>query len=206
MAAINEHLNLNGPQNWDEVMARFPDVSRATFFRWIKDAKEAIESTASGYGTGALQLAQKRIRSKVEVTEERTKRELKAHLPVAPSPAVVAAQNGELMEETFNFMAYFQDIVRDAKMTRDANVVKNDDGTERLKNPMMMDRSLARRISIIETYLHSIETIYNTEAMRELYRAVIEEVGKISPEAQRAILVRLRDLNNRRGLTMAARL
>lgn len=206
MAAIGEHLNLHGPQNWDELMARFPDVSRATFFRWIKEAKEDIEAQASRQGTAALKLAQQRIRSSVEVSPERTKREMKAQLPTAPSPAVIAKVPGELVEQTFDFMAYFQDIVRDANMTRNANVVKNEDGTERLKNQMMMDRNLSRRISIIQTWLQSIETVYNVERLQELYHLIIDEVGQSDPEVQQRILVRLRDLNNRRGLTMTARL
>lgn len=206
MAAISEHLNLHGPQNWDELMARFPDVSRATFFRWIKEAKEDIEAQASRQGTAALKLAQQRIRSSVEVSPERTKREMKAQLPTAPSPAVIANVPGELVEQTFDFMAYFQDIVRDANMTRNANVVKNEDGTERLKNQMMMDRNLSRRISIIQTWLQSIETVYNVERLQELYHLIIDEVGQSDPEVQQRILVRLRDLNNRRGLTMTARL
>lgn len=206
MTAINEHLNLHGPQNWDELMARFPEVSRATFFRWIKEAKEAIEGQASAYGTTALKLAQKRIRSSVETTPERTKRELKAQLPAAPSPAVIADMPAELVENTFDFMAYFNDIVRDTQMVRDSNVRKNEDGTESLKNPVLMDRNLARRISIIQTWLQSIETVYNVERLQELYHLIIEEVGKADPDTQRAILVRLRELNSRRGLTIAARI
>jgi hypothetical protein len=206
MRAIHEHLHLHGPQNWSALMAQFPDVSRPTFFRWIKEAKESIESQASSHGTAALKLAQKRIRSSIETTPERTERQIKAHLPVAPSPAVIADAPGELVSETFDFMAYFNDIVRDAQMVRDSNVTKNEDGTERLKNPVLMDRNLARRISIIQTWLQSIETVYNIEKLQELYHLIIDEVGKVSPEVQQAILVRMRELNNRRGITMAARI
>jgi transposase-like protein len=206
MTAINEHLNLHGPQNWDELMAKFPTVSRATFFRWIREAKEKMEGAAAKQGNAALQITQRRIRSQVEIAPERVQREIKAQLPAAPSPAVIASNSSELVRETFNFMAFFHDIVGDAAMVREAAVTRNEDGTVRLKNPHLMDKSLQRRLSIIETYLHSIETIYNVERMQELYHLIIEEVGKVSPELQRVILVKLRELNNRRGLTMSARL
>ena len=43
-----------------------------------------------------------------------------------------------------------------------------------------------RRLSIIETYLHSVETVYNMERIRELYELIIEEVGKADPDARLA--------------------
>lgn len=204
IAAITEHLNLHGPQNWDELMARFPDVSRATFFRWVKEAKDAIESQAAAHGTTALKLAQKRIRSSIEATPERTQKQLKAQLPVAPSPAIIAEMPGELAAQTFDFMAYFHKIVADADLVRSAAVSKNEDGTDKAKNPVLLDNNIRRRLGIIETWLHSMELVWNLEKMQELYRLVIEEVGKADPDTQRAILTRLRDLNTKRGLTANA--
>lgn len=206
MMAIAEHLRLHGPQNWAELMERFPTVSRPTFFRWIKEAKENIESEASERGTVALKFAQQRIRSSVETTPDRTQKQIKAQLPVAPSPAIIAQMPAEAAAQTFDFMAYFGEIVADTKMVRDASVVKNEDGTERLKNPMLMDNNIRRRIGIIETWLHSMETVWNLEKMQELYRVVIEEVGKADPAVQQAILARLRDVNSKRGLTVNARI
>jgi hypothetical protein len=204
MLAINEHLNLHGPKNWGPCQARFPDVSAATFWRWVKEAKATVETAAGKHGNAALALKQKQIRSQVELKPDRVAREIKSQLPAAPSPAVIAGGNPALMRETFNFMAFFGEIVEDSNLLRESTIIRNDDGTVKLRNPMMMDKSLQRRLSIIETYLHSIETLYNVERMRELYNLIIEEVGKVSPDLQRVILVRLRELNNKRGLTMSA--
>lgn len=205
-AAIDQHLHLNGPSNWGEVMAQFPGVSRATFFRYVNEVKEEIEGRASSHGTAELKLAQKRIRSSTEVSPDRTEKKIKAQLPAAPSPAIISSMPGEVAAATFDFMAYFNDIVRDTAMLRDASVTKNEDGTEKLKNPMLMERSVARRISIIETWLHSMEAVWNLEKMQELYRVIVEEIGRVDPETQQAILVRLRELNNRTGMTMDARI
>lgn len=203
MAAITEHLNLHGPQNWDELMARFPNVSRATFFRWVREAKDGIESQAASHGTAALKLAQKRIQSRVD-TPEHTQKRLKAQLPVAPSPAIIADMPGEVAAQTFDFMAYFHKIVGDADLVRQAAVTTNPDGTEKAKNPVLLDNNIRRRLGVIETWLHSMELVWNLEKMQELYRLVIEEVGKADPDTQRAILARLRDLNTKRGLTANA--
>ena len=202
IAAIREHLMLEGPANWDATMARFPDVSRSTFFRYIKEVRESIEGAAAEDSPGALKLAQKTIRTRVESTAK-TQERIREHLPVAPSPAVVAAAPQDALK-AFNFFAFFDQIVRDVELSRGSAVTVNPDGTEKVKNPVLLDRNLARRLSIIETYLHSIETVYNMERIRELYDLIIEEVGKASPDLQQAVLVRLRELNNRRGITMAA--
>ena len=206
MRAIHEHLHLHGPQNWSDLMVKFRDVSRPTFFRWIKEAKEAIESQASSHGTAELKLAQKRIRSSVESTPERTRKQVKVHLPASPSPAVIASLPGDVVESTFNFMAYFHEIVRDMQMVRDSAVVKNEDGTERLKNPMLMGNSAAQRLRAIETWIRSMELMYSFERNQEFQRIIIEELGKVDPSLQQAVLVRMRELDNRIGLTADARI
>jgi hypothetical protein len=206
MLAINEHLHLHGPKNWDELMVRFPDVSRPTFFRWIKEAKEKIESEASGRGTTALKFAQKRIRSSVEVTPARTQQQIKAQLPVAPSPAIISQMPGEVAAQTFDFMAYFQDVVADTELVTQAAVTINPDGTRKARNPGLLDSNIRRRLDIMTTFIQSVQAVWNLGKMEELYNAVIEEVGKVDPETQQAILARLRDLNNKRGMTVHARI
>lgn len=201
--SINEHLMVDGPKNWVKLQTKHPEVSRPTLFRWIKEVRERIEDNASATGPESLRLAQKRIRSQVHVPDAVTEK-IKAHLPVAPSPAVVAADPRNTLA-AFDFFAFFGRIVQDAEMTRQSAVRYDEDGNEILKNPAAMDRSIARRISIIETYLQAVDAVYNAERLRELYEMIIEEVGKADTDLQQVVLARLRALNNRRGLTMAAR-
>lgn len=203
LSAISEHLLVDGPRNWDILLAKYPDLSRPTLFRYVKEVRERLEDQVGKHGAGALRLAQKRIRAAVEPAAKTTER-VKAHLPSSPSPAVIAGQDAHI-EQLFDFMAFFGKILKDADMVRDSAVAKNEDGTERLKNPMVMDRSIARRLGIIETYLHTQDTIYNLEKLQELYRIVINAVGQADPETQQAILAELRQANNMHGITMAAR-
>lgn len=204
IAAINQHLQIEGPRNWDSVMSQYPDVSRPTFYRYVKEARESIEDRAGQYGAGAIRLAQKRIRASVEPIA-RTQERIKAHLPASPSPVIIAGEDAHI-EEIFNFMAYFGQIRRDADMVRDAAVTKNEDGTEKLKNPVMMDKSVGRRLGLLETYLHSMDTLWNLQRMQELYQLVIAAVGRADPETQRVILAELRQLDSKRGITMNARI
>ena len=202
--AISQHLNLHGPNNWDELRAKFPDVSRATFFRYVKDIKEDMEARASDIGTAELRAMQKRIRSKT-ATPDTTKRTLKANVPVSPSPAAIVGL-GSGAEEVFNFMAHFNQLLADTQMLRAASVAITPEGQEKLKNPMLMDKSIGRRVDLIETWLRSQDMIWNFERMQQLYQVIIEEVGRADPDTQQAILARIRTLNNRTGMTVDARL
>ena len=201
--AIHEHLHLNGPKGWPAVMAKFPDTSRATFFRYIKEVQNEIESAAISRGGADLALAQKRISARVSSTDQTTKK-IKAHLPASPSPAVIAGM-GNAAEQTFNFMAYFNQIVSDADMVRHASLKPGPDGTLVLKNPGMMDATVKRRLEIIQTWLQSMDAVWNLEKLQELYGLIIDEVGKADPVIQQNILARLRTLDDKRGITMNAR-
>lgn len=197
--AIRHHLQLVGPRDYDPLMAKY-SLSRATFFRYLKDAREQEEAAAAASSPGALKMAQQRIHAALPKSEK-TMEKVKAHLPTAPSPAVVAASPGD-SARAFQFFAFFNSIVADAELLRGTAVARNEDGSEKVRNPAMLEKSMRGRLAILDTYLHSVETVYNMERIRELYELVIEEVGKASPDIQMAVLARLRELDNRRGLTV----
>lgn len=198
-----KHLLLHGPRDWAPVQATCTDVSISTFYRLIGEAKKEIEAEAMRDASPSeLRAAQMRIRARID-SPAQTERKIKAHLPVAPSPAIIASVEG--VEQTFDFMRYFHRIVADAEMLRAKSVKTGEDGREQVANPMMMDNSIRRRLQIMDTYVTSMEQMFNLEKIQELYAMVIDEVKKADPATGDAILARLRELNNRRGLTMAAR-
>lgn len=206
MQAIAQHLSIHGTSNYAELFDRFPKVSRATFFRWIKEAKDKFEDVASEHGTKALQLAQKRIRSNVELSPDNSQRQIKAHLPVAPSPAIIASLPPAAVQQTFNFLAFFYEILYDVSLLRATAVTVGEDGKEKAKNPMLLEKVVGRKLDILDTWIKSQEFMFGLEQMEKLFMVVIEEVGRVSPEAQAAILVRLRAADSLNGLTINANL
>lgn len=202
MVDIREHIMLNGAYSFTEVRKKHPDCTETQFWRAVKSVRDSIEKAALG-DAGALRLAQQKIRTHSDM--ENLKGKIKSHLPAAPSPAVIAADQEETTK-AFDFMRYFGEILADAKMLRDSAVTKADDGTEKLRNPMMMDKSVQRRLAIVETYLHSMETVYNLEKIQELYQIVLSAVGRADPATQQMILAELRKANNMNGLTVAAKI
>lgn len=198
--AVRSHLMLHGPQRMGELKNQFQDVSRATFYRLVEKARAEMENQAAAQGAGALKMAQQRIKARVETTDKVQER-VKAQLPTAPSPAIVTGL-GSAAGDIFDFMAYFRNIVDDADLLRSSLVTTDADGKTKVKNPVMFDRNIARRLDIIESWLHSQQLVYNLERIQELYKVVIEAVGQADPDTQRAILSRLRQLNKERGLTI----
>lgn len=202
---IGRHLALHGPTKWPDLMAKFPETSRATIFRYIKEVREAIEAAAATKPGADLKAVQQRIRAQVQAPEQAAKR-LKAQIPAGPSPAVITGLGAGAVAEVFNFMNTFNQIVHDANMMRAAAVATGADGAEKLKNPMLMDRSVGRRLDLIETWLRAQDLVWNFERMQELYHLILDEVGKVDPQTQQAILSRIRTLNNQRGMTIDAAL
>ncbi len=201
IAAIREHLLLIGPRDYESLQAKFPDVSRPTFYRYLKTARESLEAAAVAESPAALKMAQQRIHAQV-AKPEKTIAAVKAHLPVMPSPAVIAADPGAA-SQAFKFFAFFQSIVEDAELLRGTAVVVDEaTGKQKVRNPAMLDKVITRRLGIAQTYLQAFEAVYNAERIQELYNVIVEEVGKASPEVQMAVLAVMRELDNKRGLTM----
>lgn len=209
--ACQEHLLLDGAKDYTSLMQKFPDVSRSTFFRLMEHARQNIEAGAIAHDSPeALRDAQAKIRRKV-VTPETITKKIKMHLPTAPSPAIVASMDPMVSRNLFDFMAYFYRVVNDAELMRDKSVRDETDqatGDKRevLSNPVLMDNSIRRRLQIMDTYLKSMEQLYNVEKLQELFSLVIDEVGKADTNVQQAILARLRMLNDAKGLNIGARL
>ena len=131
IAACREHLMMEGPQDWAAIYRRWPDTPRSTIARLIEVAKQEIEGAAAKNGPEALRLAQVRIRRSIE-TPETVNKKIRAHLPTAPSPAIVAGLPAESQARVFDFMAYFFNVVNDA----DPGINLNYTGAETAASPI----------------------------------------------------------------------
>lgn len=202
--AIHQHLSLVGPGDWDKLMNEWRDVPRSTFFRIIKEVRDEITAgAAAAESPEALRVAQARVRAVAEPLAN-IQHETARHIPATPSPALIA-RDGMRGARNIDFIGRFESLYSDAEMQRSAAMaVDPDTGRERIKNPMMFANSVKLRCSILEAEMRALEGAFNFEGLQELYSIIIEEIGKESPELQHRILVRLRNLNNIRGMTVAA--
>jgi hypothetical protein len=200
LAAIHEHLAIEGPRNWDKLMPSL-GISKPTLHKYVKEIQGIAGSDEA---PGLLRLAQKRIKQTVQPIVD-AKAEIADHLPAMPSPNVVAAK-GESAIVNVNFMMRLESLYRDAEMIRDYSTSKGEDGKEKIKNPVFFTSSIKQRRELLETALHAMQEVYDLNRMQQFYDAIVEEIGKVDPAMQRAVIEKLRALNNRYGITMEARI
>ena len=200
LAAIRVHLINVGPHGFDALHAKFPEISRPTFYRWLKDIRESNDVELP---RGALATTQKRIKEVIE-TVEKTTEKVSKHLPTAPSPAIVAAKGDDAVVN-ISFMGRLESLYRDAEMIRAFSVTTAEDGSEKIKNPLYFISSIKQRKELLDTALHAMAEVYELQRIQQMYDMILAEIGKEDPELQKRILERLRELNNRHGLTIEAR-
>lgn len=83
-----------------------------------------------------------------------------------------------------------------------------EDGAEAVKNPQLMDSSIKRRLDIVNTFLAVFREVYDLQQMRgfydEIVSIIVEEIHPLDPEVSERILLRLKELNDREGMTIHA--
>lgn len=199
--AVQDWIRAHGPSDWDRLLEAWPDFSRATLFRVVASLRDA--GTAPPLPAPSLKRqAPEPVPRASRTDAAKAVREVSKHLPASPSPDVIAHIGQRRAAAVFDFMAYFSTIVGDANLIRDGLLKTDADGKLAVKNPVLMDKNIARRLSIIQTWLQSQELIYNYERMREMFSAVIDAVGQADPDTQKRIIEQLRELNKRRGITV----
>lgn len=208
MRRVAQHLATAGSNNWRVVLDEFPNVPEPTKWRWIAEAKKADVPRAELINSKA-KLVQKVKRIPKDdrrlESEEAGTTAITKHLPAGPSPAYIA-RTGEAGLQNLDFVAEIHSLYADAKMLRAfAVTMRQTEGgdVEAIKNPMIFDKSIARRADLLETAIKAVQEVWDLRTMQAFYETIIDEIGKESPEAQKRIMARLAELNGRVGMTMS---
>ncbi len=200
--SIRLHLQLVGPRDWDKLQVEHPDVARSTIFRVIDEVRREILTEAASDSPVALKEAQRRIKSlpeNLQVIQQDTGR----HIPCAPSPSIIADQRDRGVA-TLRILATIDQVLEDGNMLRAHAMSKAEDGTEKIKNAHLLVQSAKLRLDTTASYLNALAQAHSLERIQDLYRIVLEEVGKAAPEVQHAILLRLKAANDVHGMTVEA--
>lgn len=191
LGEIREHIKRYGHKEWRRVQEKFPTINDRYFWRMVAKVRD---------GQADEEILQNAVaRAKVLA---RTK----GMIPVAPSPAVIAAGGADITR-SINFMLELQQILDDISMVREfsLNPADPETGKRSIKNPVFFTQSIKLRQGALELALRAYQEVWDLRKMSEFYDTIIEEIGKADPEVQRAIMEKLNTLNNERGLTMNAK-
>lgn len=188
MAAIAVHLATVG-KDWEPLRAKFPEVSRATFFRLVARVRGA--PPAKRVLPGAVRKA---------------KALANAHLPAPVSPDYLA-KGGSKAVANIDFLTRFEGLWRDAEMLRawaTKTTGEGADAVESVKVPMIFADSVRLRQGTLESMLKAMAEVYDLERQQSFYNAILAAIQQVSPEVARRVLVELERLNRERGMTSAA--
>lgn len=205
---IREHIRIHGPKDWALVRSQygalFPDdaAGERRFFRYVKMAQEAP----------APKDAVKKAR---DVAGKQ--------LPVAPPPSYITAGGatavkridflgaiGELWEDILNLRHHTFATERDpdAPEGEKRMRIKVDPQTGRpvIQDRHNFDKTIMRRVEIMETALRIRQEIWDLDKVEQMYEEVIniiaEEIVPAEPEIARRVLERIKRLNQSRSMTI----
>ncbi len=197
-AAIAEHLRIVGPRQWQQVRARFPDVSDATWWRMVRRVRSAPPEP------DAVRKARGRLR-RAGLDKGQLIAHAAAQLPDPEgslSPAQVAKEGARAFT-SWDLLGAAQDLYRDAELLRDHAARKDEDGKVRIASPKTLAGSVRLRNDLLETCLKLLERAYEVERTRHFYEALVAEVSAESPAVIERIVARLTAINERMGFTYA---
>ena len=169
IADIRRHLTTVGSKNWRVVRARYPRISSASFFRYIREAKanEFIDENAL----------------------------VLSHRPSIPDrhqliSSELAVANTDPVPHRLDYLTNLRELFADASALR--AYALNDDLT--VKFPLIFDRALRIRLKLILQAVRLTRQIYDGRNVQKFMDALVDEVALESPELQRRVIGRLRSM------------
>lgn len=194
LAEIATHIRVHGTRNWELVRERYPDiigsaagkVGERKFFRWVEKVKKG--------DTGTIAAAAREVKSKVG-----------RHLPVAPPPQYLV-RGGAEARKNIDFLKVLSEVAADIELVREtASTIDEATGKRKIKNPVMFNASIKNRMDMLQTGLNLMREVWDLQMMEDFYAEVIsiiaDEIAPLEPEVAQRIMLRLKALNDRRGMT-----
>lgn len=184
-----------GSIDWPPIYEKYPHISRSTMFRWAQLVRSGEPSLTD------LNAAVKKIETAVV-----TRTVLDA-LPTIPTPRTVA-QDPEGTMHAVDYAHQMTRLWQDAEKLRSFAIkpVSTDEDPDgyKIKNPVQFEKSMKLRISLIETSIDTLQDLWGMRDMQVFYEAMLDEIGKESPECQARIGERMLALSRRRGMSLNA--
>jgi hypothetical protein len=194
IADIAAHLAQHGPGDWKKIRDRYPAVSDAAFWRYVKEARR--RPAPQPFIEAARRVLAERAAA---MTHDEKIGAITANLPAAVSPDFIA-RNGERGQAQLRLIDRFEQLFDDAILLR--AFAMHEDG-RRIKNPVIFGSTISMRDGLLRTALQATQAIWDLRRSQELWDLAMDEIAAESPECVGRILVRLTELNSRAGFTDA---
>lgn len=176
---IADWIEISGhDQEVEKFRAGFPEVSRATFYRWLKTARI---SAARKEVTEVVKTAQE-IRGEAEEG-------IRTTLPVVVTPDSISLISNS------NAIAIIHECITSAKEA--VAHCRTDGRIRNLKGFLQANRAL---LSAVETLSKVSERLMDIQKIEQFHAAIFDEIRKVDPATARRILERMQQLQKTWGL------
>lgn len=167
---IRNHLVTEGATRWKAVRLQCPEISEATFWRYVKAVREELERTT--------------------VLDEAPPP------PEQSDPYDGVPRVGELpaFYNPLQKARQYEALLADAEVMR----LRSLDYRGRVTNLRMLERSILLRERLLRQQAEVMDYFQNQEAMKLFYDELIEIASDLPEEAVRKLMMRLREQQRRR--------
>ena len=159
----------------------FPDVPKPSWGRWRQEAVGRMPEQEARDTATSARLAHE-VRSTIPAIGE---------LVTAPADVI------PVQKRALDFWKMLGELDDDAQLLRSYATTTLPDGTRKVRVPVALVGAHRMRADLIRLALEHAGVVWNTERMRELYDCVIEAIGEVDRDLQKAVLDRLRRLRDR---------
>jgi hypothetical protein len=212
LADVRAHLRIYGPKKWDLVLSKYPEIPRRTFYRWVAQVRDMPTGPRvrirKEYAGGEEVLRAQNAEAMADGANRARMAAIK-NIPAAPSPDYMT-RGGIRAEDQIDFLAMVVRLAKDGEKLRSYSVKPDPtqpDG-EGIKNPTMFAASIDKRLKVIDTAVRIMQEVWDLQYMQRFFDAIVdiivEEIGPAHPDIQGRILARLKELNDKRGMTQYA--
>jgi hypothetical protein len=167
-----KHIASVGSKRWSVVRTRHPGVSTSTFWRAVRAAKADLAA------------------EDMRTVSEQGIRKPRANPNREDASGGVAVADAQAIPLRVDYLAAYRQLFADVGALRDFAL--NPDGS--IRSPMIFDRSIKRRMSLITRSVKLSQQIYAVRNVQVFMDALIDAIASESPELQRRVLARLRQL------------
>lgn len=218
LAEIAAHARVYGREQWDLLRER-PEfahvigkeagaVGKRKFYRWVEAVLGGVRAVDRPQGGGVAPDGGEAAAGVIDDAKKRALLAAQKNVPAAPSPAYLA-RSAATGDANVDFLAMLGGIVHDVDKLRAAAVKpdENQPDGEKIINLHVFDRSIGRRLEVMDKALRVMQEIWDLRYQQKFYDAIteiiVEEMAPY-PEVQERVIRRLAELNQRQGMTLYA--
>lgn len=193
---IAQHLRVHGPKDWHLIRDKYPDqlngpkgsAEERKFYRWVQRVQGGA---LPSHTREAIAIAKTAIAD---------------NLPAAPPPSYIAA-NPPKAQGQIDFLSKMGDVWDDLELLRDKGSDLTD-GKRSVKNPKLLIDSVYGRLKAMETAIRIMQEVWDLQRMERFYTEVVSVIVDMvmpeNPELARAIMLRLKGMNDQQVMTVHA--